>query len=140
MVIDLYSRRVVGWAMHNFIDRRLTLNALQTALKTRRPAPGLIHHSDRGAQYACDDYRHALAAASAVCSMSRKGDCWDNAVVESFFATLKAELLHGRDFATHDQARTAIADYIETFYNGRRKHSTLGYVAPLEYEMRSELP
>jgi len=139
VVIDLHSRRVVGWAMHNFIDRRLTLNALQMALKARRPSPGLIHHSDRGVQYACDDYRRALAAAGAVCSMSRKGDCWDNAVVESFFSTLKAELLHDRDFVTHDQACTAVADYIETFYNGRRKHSTLGFLAPVEYEMKSGL-
>lgn len=139
VIIDLHSRRVVGWAMHNFIDRRLTLSALQMALKLRQPGPGLIHHSDRGVQYACDDYRRALAAAGAVCSMSRKGDCWDNAVVESFFSTLKSELLCDGDFATHDQARTAVVDYIDTFYNARRKHSTLGFLAPMEYEMKSGL-
>jgi transposase InsO family protein len=139
VIIDLHSRRVVGWAIQNFLDRRLSLSALKMAVKMRRPSAGLIHHSDRGVQYACDDYRSALTAAGAVSSMSRKGDCWDNAVVESFFSTLKTELLHEQDFATHEQARTAIADYIESFYNCRRKHSTLGFVAPIEYELKSGL-
>lgn len=139
VIIDLHSRRVIGWAIQNFLDRRLSLHALQMALRSRRPAAGLVHHSDRGAQYACDDYRSALIEAGAVSSMSRKGDCWDNAVVESFFSTLKTELIHEQDFVTQEQGRAAVAEYIDGFYNCRRKHSTLGFVAPIEYEMKSGL-
>ncbi len=137
VVIDLFSRKVVGWSMQQYIDRRLALNALAMALKTRRPGPGLLHHSDRGVQYACDEYQRLLHGAQIVASMSRKGDCWDNAVVESFFSTLKQELIYRCKFADHDAARAAIFRYIEGFYNRRRLHSTLGYLSPEEYERRA---
>ena len=104
------------------------------ALEVRRPQPGLIHHSDRGVQYACDEHRNALRSVGAVASMSRKGNCWDNAVAESFFSTLKVELVHDKCFVTADQARAAIFEYIEVFYNRQRLHSTLGYKTPAEYE------
>jgi putative transposase len=136
VVLDLYSRRVVGWSMQPYQDRRLVLTALAMGLTTRRPSPGLLHHSDRGVQYACDDYQRLLSDAEMVPSMSRKADCWDNAVVESFFSTLKQELVYRRDFATHDEARAALFEYIEGFYNRTRRHSTLGYLSPLEYERR----
>lgn len=134
VVLDLFSRRIVGWSMHAYLDRRLVLNALQMALAGRNPPAGLLHHSDRGVQYACDDYQLALASAEAIVSMSRSGNCWDNAVVESFFATLKLELVYDRDFVDHAEARTAIFEYIEGFYNRKRRHSTLGYCSPAEYE------
>ena len=133
-VLDLFSRRVVGWSMHAYLDRRLVLNALHMALADRQPPAGLLHHSDQGVQYACDDYQLALASAAAIPSMSRTGNCWDNAVVESFFATLKLELVYQSDCADHAEARTAIFEYIEGFYNRKRKHSTLGYCSPVEYE------
>lgn len=134
VVLDLYSRRVVGWSMQPYIDRRLVLAALAMAIAARKPAPGLVHHSDRGVQYACDDYRQALAAVGAASSMSRTGNCWDNAPVESFFSSLKRELFEEIDFATRDQARAALFEYIEVYYNRQRRHSTLGYRSPLEYE------
>jgi transposase InsO family protein len=134
VILDLFSRRVVGWAMDSCIDRTLAIDALSMALTTRRPKPGLLHHSDRGVQYASDDYQRQLRNHDIVCSMSRKGDCWDNAVAESFFSTLKAELVYRTDFVTRSQARTSIFEYIEAFYNGRRRHSFLGYVSPVEYE------
>lgn len=137
VVLDLYSRKVVGWAMQPYLDRRLVLAALQMAIATRRPAPGLVHHSDRGVQYACDEYRQLLQDAKIIPSMSRKADCWDNAVVESFFSTLKQELVFDCDFMTHAEARSAIFEYVEGFYNRRRRHSTLGYVSPAEYESQS---
>jgi transposase InsO family protein len=133
-ILDLFSRAVVGWAMSESLSRELALRALDMALTTRRPLSGLVHHSDRGCQYASADYQHALAANGLVCSMSRKGDCWDNAVAESFFATLKTELVNEADFATRAQARTAIFDFIEVFYNRRRRHSFLGYLCPVEFE------
>ena len=136
VVIDLYSRKVVGWAMERFIDRRLALSALRMAIEARQPAAGLVHHSDRGVQYACGEYQRVLADAEIVASMSRKADCWDNAVVESFFSTLKEELVYRYEFATAADARTAIFEYLEGFYNRRRRHSTLGYLSPLEYERR----
>jgi transposase InsO family protein len=137
VVLDLFSRKVIGWSMHAYQDRRLTLAALDMAIAARRPAPGtLVHHSDRGVQYACDDYRTALADAEITPSMSRKGDCWDNAVVESFFSTLKHELVYRTTFANHDAARSALFQYIESFYNRRRLHSSLGYLSPEEYERR----
>jgi putative transposase len=114
--------------------QRPTLAALRTALADRRPAPGLLHHSDRGAQYASGAYRAVLAAHGAVQSMSRRGDCLDNAVAESFFATLEHELLAEADFASRDAARRAIFDFIEVWYNGERRHSSLGYVSPVQYE------
>jgi len=133
-ILDLFSRRVVGWALDASIDRHLALDALAMAVKARRPAPGLIHHSDRGVQYASRDYQDALNAIQAVCSMSRKGDCWDNAVAESFFSTIKNELVHDVEFATRAQARAAIIDYIEAFYNRQRLHSSIGFVSPVHYE------
>jgi len=133
-ILDLFSRRVVGWAVDASIDRHLVLDALAMAVKARRPAPGLIHHSDRGVQYASCDYQDALDDIHAICSMSRKGDCWDNAVAESFFSTIKNELIHNVEFATREQARAAIIEYIETFYNRQRLHSSIGFVSPVHYE------
>ena len=134
-VLDLFSRRIVGWAMSHRIDRQLALDALEMAVCNRRPPPGLLHHSDRGSQYASNDYQRALDAYDMQCSMSRKGNCWDNAVMESFYRSLKAELIHHEDFQTREDARLAIFEYIEVFYNRRRRHSALGYLSPLEYEL-----
>jgi transposase InsO family protein len=136
-ILDLYSRAVVGWAMSESLSRELALRALDMAVRNRRPLPGLVHHSDRGSQYASGDYQDALKAHGMTCSMSRKGDCWDNAVAESFFATLKTELVHERNFMTRAEARSAIFDFIERYYNRRRRHSSLGYVSPVEYEIRN---
>ena len=133
-ILDLYSRRVVGWSMDSRIDRALALDALSMALKTRRPEAGLLHHSDRGIQYASTAYQDQLRTHGMICSMSRKGDCWDNAVAESFFSTLKAELVHRTDYVSRSQARASVFEYIEAFYNGRRRHSALGYVSPVEHE------
>jgi len=138
VVLDLASRRVIGWAMHHTIDARLTQTALVMALRTRRPAPDALHHSDRGSQYAAGDYQALLAASGLACSMSRPGDCWDNAVVESFFATLKRELVDDAAWATRDDARTAVFEYIEVWYNRERRHSSLGYVSPAAYERQLE--
>jgi transposase InsO family protein len=135
VVLDLYSRRVVGWAMSQSIDRHLVLNALDMALQGRQPPRGLLHHSDRGSQYASEDYQQLLAARGIQCSMSRKGNCWDNAVAESFFSSLKMELVHDADFATHEQARAALFEYIEVFYNRQRRHSSLGYLSPVDFEL-----
>ena len=135
-ILDLFSRRVVGFAMSARIDRALVLQALRHAAGRRLPDAGLTHHSDRGSQYASADYRRALRDLQIVCSMSRKGNCWDNAVAESFFATLKTELVYRRRFATRAEAREAIFDFIETFYNPRRRHSTLGYLSPMEFEKK----
>jgi putative transposase len=139
VVLDLFSRRVVGWSMSEHIDTPLVLGALEMALEGRQPPKGLIHHSDRGSQYASAEYQRALASRGIQCSMSRKGNCWDNAVAESFFSSLKMELVYLTDFATRHQARTALFEYIEVFYNRRRRHSSLGYLSPLEYE-RAALP
>jgi putative transposase len=137
-ILDLYSRKVVGWSLQPYLDRRLVLAALDMAIDARRPAPGmLVHHSDRGVQYACHEYRQALADAEIGVSMSRKGNCWDNAPVESFFSTLKQELVYRTTFADHDAARAALFQYIEAFYNQRRLHSSLGYLSPAEYERRT---
>jgi putative transposase len=133
-ILDLYSRRVVGWSADSYIDRTLAIDALGMALRTRRPEPGLIHHSDRGVQYASGDYQRLLREHGITCSMSRKGDCWDNAVAESFFSTLKAELVYRTDFVSRNQAFALLFEYIEAFYNGRRRHSSLGYVSPVEHE------
>ena len=136
VVLDLFSRRVVGWATSGRIDRDLVLRALAMAMDRRAPGPGLVHHSDRGCQYASWDYQRALRQRGLVCSMSRKGNCWDNAVVESFFGTLKTEMVHRVAFSDRDSARSALFDYIETFYNPRRRHSSLGYISPAEHERR----
>lgn len=134
VVLDLFSRRVVGWSMSESLAQDFVLEAFQMAVQARRPSPGLLHHSDRGSQYAGHAHRALLLDGHAVMSMSRKGNCWDNAVLESFFATLKTELTHRCRFATRAQARTAIFEYIEVFYNRDRRHSTLGYRSPVEYE------
>jgi len=134
VVLDLASRRVVGWAMRETLASDLALAALHMALGARRPAPGLLHHSDRGVQYASMAYRTLLAAHGIRASMSRRGDCWDNAVAESFFATLELELIVRREWHTRNDARRAIFQYIETWYNRRRRHSSLGYQSPADYE------
>lgn len=134
VLLDLYSRRVVGWAMSERNDEALTLAALTVALDQRQPAPGLIHHSDRGTTYASSTYQDVLAQHGAVCSMSRKGDCWDNAVVESFFSTLDIECAHQRPFSTRNAARREVLQYILGFYNPTRLHSYLDYRSPMEFE------
>ena len=116
------------------LSRELVMDALRIAQGRRRPGPGLLHHSDRGSQYASADYQALLASYGMRSSMSRKGDCWDNAPMESFFATLKKELIHQRRFRTREEARRGIFEYIEVFYNRERLHSSLGYVSPAEYE------
>lgn len=133
-LLDLYSRQVVGWAMSGRIDTRLVQDALQMALGRRRPSAGLLHHADRGSQYASHAYQVMLAAHGIVCSMSRQGECLDNAVAERFFGRVKREWTAHRSYATRQEARDDIIAYIEMFYNSRRKHSYLGYVSPNEYE------
>lgn len=135
IVLDLASRRVVGWAVDETLAAELALAALEMAVQQRCPAPGLLHHSDRGSQYTSADYRALLTAHGIDASMSRKGDCWDNAVAESFFATLETELILDADWATRAAARTAIAEFIEGWYNRERRHSSLGYRSPVEYEL-----
>jgi putative transposase len=133
-VLDLFSRRLVGWAMGSSLDTALPLAALLMAVRQRKPFPGLLHHSDRGVQYASNDYRACLQANRFVASMSRKANCYDNATMEAFWSTLKNELVHRYRFRTRAEAATAIFDYIETFYNRRRMHSSLGYQSPLDFE------
>jgi transposase InsO family protein len=139
VMLDLFSRRVIGWAASITNDRALALEALDRALCARRPKPGLVHHSDRGSPYASDDYRRALATRGLVASMSRTGDCWDNAVAESFFASLKAELVDHERYQSHSAAISSIGDYIDNFYNPLRRHSSLGYLNPIEYELRTRV-
>ena len=133
-VIDLCSRRIVGWAMAEHMKARLCLDALDMALLRRKPEAGLLHHSDRGSQYACGDYRKLLEKHGITCSMSGRGDCYDNAVMESFFKTLKAELVYQREFATRQEAMRAVFEYVEVFYNRKRRHSSLDYQSPTEFE------
>jgi transposase InsO family protein len=135
-ILDLFSRRVVGWATSATNDRALALDALEKALQARRPAAGLLHHSDRGSPYASGDYRQALRQSGLVASMSRSGDCWDNAVAESFFATLKTELVDHERYPTRAAAVASIGDYVERFYNPARLHSHLGYKSPIEFELK----
>lgn len=137
VVLDLYSRRIVGWAMSDSLHRQLVIDALHMALAARKPAPGLIHHSDRGSQYASHDYQALLTRAKMIGSMSRKGNCYDNASVESFFGTLKTELVYQRQYTTREEARADIFEYIEVFYNRIRCHSALGYKSPVNYEALS---
>jgi len=134
VVMDLFSRRIVGWGMSRRIDTKLVLAALDMALANRQPPKGLLHHSDRGVQYASEDYRSALDRRGIVCSMSRLGNCWDNAPVESFFSTLKTELVHRTTFRTFEEARMKLFEYLEVFYNRRRLHSALGYRSPEAFE------
>jgi putative transposase len=133
-VLDRCTRRLVGWAMGSSLEASLPTAALTMALRQRRPSPGLIHHSDRGVQYASGAYRDLMAEHGLVASMSRRGNCYDNAAMEAFWSSLKNELVHRRRFLTRDDARTAIFDYIESFYNRTRLHSALGYKSPLDYE------
>lgn len=134
VVLDLFSRRVVGWAMSARIDGALVMDALEMAFRRCAPGPGVLYHSDRGVQYACDDAQTQLKAYGMTCSMSRKGNCWDNAVVESWNGTLKTELIHRQRWATREEARAAIYEYIEVWYNRQRLHSTLKYHSPEEFE------
>jgi transposase InsO family protein len=134
VVLDLFSRKVVGWAMRETMTQELTLAALRMAITNRKPAPGLLHHADRGSQYAAHDYRRLLARHGMLCSMSRKGDCWDNAPMESFFGSLKTELMEDSPFKTRQAARSALFAFIESFYNRQRLHSAIGYRAPTDME------
>ena len=136
MVMDLFSRRIVGWSMSVSIDAALVLKALDMAVAARRPKPGLIVHSDRGSQYACREYRTYLSEHGLIASMSRKRNCWDNAVAERFFASIKGDLKNDRVWETHQEARSAIFEYIESWYNRQRRHSTLGYISPVAFEER----
>lgn len=139
VMLDLFSRRVVGWAASCTNDRALALAALNRSIAARKPQPGLVHHSDRGSPYASEDYRRALEERGIVPSMSRTGDCWDNAVAESFFASLKAELVDHERYVSHAAAVTSIGDYIDNFYNPLRRHSHLDYLNPVEYELRARV-
>jgi len=134
VILDAYSRKVVGWAMADHLRTELATAALEMALRTRRPNPGLIHHTDRGVQYTSTAYGELLSAHQARQSVGRPGTCWDNAVAESFFATLKRELVDRESYATREAARQSIFEYIEVFYNRQRRHSTLGYLSPAEFE------
>jgi len=136
-VLDLHSRGIVGYSMSTTMTRQLVSDALNQAIGRRRPAPGLLHHSDRGSQYASGEYQQLLAAHGMVASMSRKANCWDNAVMESFFHTLKTELTHHCRYRTRAEARADVFDYIECFYNRRRRHSSLDYLSPAEFEARA---
>ena len=137
VILDLFSRFVVGWAVSAVNDRHLTLKALEMALKRRCPEIGLLHHSDQGSTYASEDYQDELAGRGIVCSMSRRGNCHDNAVMESFFSTVKHELAD--QFASHGDAKMELFDYIEVFYNQRRRHSTIGRISPAAFERRAQM-
>ncbi len=134
IVQDLYSRKIVGWSMSDRIDSALVSSAFKMALQQRRPMPGLLFHSDRGLQYASDAYQDLLRRSRALCSMSRKGDCWDNACAENFFSKLKGEHIQDWVYATRDEARREVFWYIEVFYNRSRRHAALGYVSPVAFE------
>lgn len=136
VILDLYSRMVVGWSMSGNCDEKLVERALDQALARRRPNAGLLHHSDRGSQYTSQAYQMCLEQSGIHVSMSRKGNCWDNAVMESFFGTLKDECVGSTVYSSHDEARLALFAYMEVYYNRVRRHSTLGYVSPLKYEQR----
>lgn len=138
IVMDLYSRQIVGWAMNERMKKQLVLDAIAMAYWQRKPQKGLLHHSDRGSQYACHDYQKRLDIYGMTTSMSRKGNCWDNAPTERFFRSLKSERLTALRFVTRDEAKLEILDYI-TFYNSVRLHSTLGYVSPMDYEKEQYL-
>ena len=133
-VLDLCTKTVVGWSMADKLESSLVTDALKMAYRRRLPGTGLLHHSDRGSQYASEEYRRLLSRYGMRISMSRKGDCWDNAVVESFFGTLKTELVHHRRYRSRQEARRDIFEYIEVFYNRQRLHSSLGYMSPAEFE------
>lgn len=134
VVLDLFSRKVVGWSMDETMEKGLVMNALNMALKNRQPQKGLLHHSDRGSQYASADYQKLLEQQQITCSMSRKGNCYDNAAMESFFATLKQELVYHQQYENRQYAKQDIFEYIEVWYNRKRRHSSLGYMSPEEFE------
>lgn len=134
VLLDLFSRRAIGWAMANHMREALVNEALQMALGRRQPQRGLLHHSDRGVQYASDNYQSALKAVGITVSMSRKGNCWDNSVMERFFGSLKSECTDNKMYKTREEAKADIIDYIEMFYNSKRLHSTLDYVTPMQFE------
>jgi putative transposase len=136
-VLDLFSRKIVGWAMTSHLQTQGAIEALTMALRQRRPAGNLLHHSDRGSQYACGDYQALLAHRRITASMSRRGNCYDNAVMESFFSTLKTELAHRRKYASHEEARQSIFEWIEVFYNRQRRHSSLNNLSPEAFEAQS---
>jgi putative transposase len=136
-IMDLFSRKIVGWAMRDHLRAELASSALSMAIRQQRPDAALVHHSDRGVQYASHEYRLALVAADITASMSRKADCYDNAPMESFFHTLKTELVHHRDYQTHAEAQVDVFAYIEGFYNRIRLHSAIGYIAPIEMELKT---
>lgn len=139
VVLDLFSRRVVGWSMKNQMTADLVTDALMMALWRRGPAVNLLHHSDQGSQYTSDQFQRLLKEHGITCSMSRRGDCWDNAAMESFFSSLKTERTNRKKYRNQDEARADVFDYIERFYNPRRRHSTLGYVSPMKYEKQAAL-
>lgn len=138
-VLDVFSRRIVGWSMSERIDTKLVKSALQQATAQRSPGPGLLHHSDRGVQYASEAYQQSLADLEMIGSMSRKGDCWDNAMMESFFGSLKTEWVYGKNYQTREEAKQDLFKYIEMFYNRQRRHASLGYISPTEFERRYEV-
>ena len=137
VTLDLFHRKIIGWAMGRWITRQLVIDALNMAIKNGCLEQGLLHHSDRGVQYASNEFRGLLKIHSIKCSMSRKGNCWDNAVAESFFHTLKVELIQGKIYDTRQEAKTDIFDYIEVFYNRQRRHSYLGYLSPVDFEKKN---
>ena len=139
VIMDLFSHRIVGWSMSDTIDSMLVQSAMKMALADRRPSAGLIHHSDRGVQYASGDFQDLLEDNKTVCSMSRKGNCWENACVESFFGSLKNEWVKGKIYGTFDDAKKDIFNYVEVFYNRKRRHASLGYVSPAVYEEMHEM-
>lgn len=139
VLLDLYSRKVIGWATSSSMTTELPLRALKMAYMARRPLPGLIHHTDRGSQYASKDYRKALEAKGTICSMSRRGECWDNAVGESFFARIKDDLIYRGTWSSRAEVMAAIDDYIEKFYNINRRHSSNGNLSPSAFEMHGQI-
>jgi len=139
VILDLFSRKIIGWSMSEGMEKQLVIDAFLMAMGQRKPGVGMLHHSDRGSQYASKEYQALLRDARISCSMSRKANCWDNAVLESFFSTLKREWVQGKRYRTRLEARADIFYYIETWYNRKRRHSTLGYLSPAEYEFRAAL-
>ena len=137
-VMDLYSRRIIGWSMSEQIDSKLVTDALRMAISQRKPQAGLVHHSDRGSQYASEDFQDLLVDNGIVCSMSRKGDCWDNACMESFFGSFKMEWIRDKKYVSFEEAKKDVFKYVEIFYNRRRRHASLGYVSPVKYEEVNE--
>ena len=137
VILDLFSRKIIGWSMQDRLEKRLVIDALLMALGQRKPAGGVLHHSDRGSQYASKEYQTLLNEAGIHCSMSRKANCWDNAVVESFFSTLKREWVQGKGYQTRSEARADIFYFMETWYKRKRRHSTPGYLSPAEFEWKA---